>query len=83
MLTHPDPQLQILLNDITEQRDAYMVAKANLQVALAAAQAEIAALKAKLQPEPEINVVVEEPPVTMAGPQTLPVPGEQIAEAAP
>ena len=61
MLSHPDPQLQILLNDITEQRDAFMVAKAHLQVQLAATQAELAAVKAKLPPEPEINVIVEEP----------------------
>ena len=48
MLTHPDPQLQIILNDVTEQRDIAMVAKASLQVALAAAQAEIATLKAQV-----------------------------------
>ena len=46
MLTHPDPQIQALFNDITEQRDISMVAKVNVQMALTALHAEHEMLKA-------------------------------------
>jgi hypothetical protein len=50
MLTHTDPVIQSLLDDITEQRDRAMLDKANLKVALNAAQAQIAELTA---PKPD------------------------------
>lgn len=53
MLQHPDPIIQSLFDDITEQRDIAMVKVANLKVAVNQQLVEIAALKAKLPPEPD------------------------------
>ena len=48
MLSHPDPVIQTLFNNICEQRDVAMVQAANCTVALKNAQDEIEALKAQL-----------------------------------
>lgn len=48
MLTHPDPQIQALFNDIAEQRDASMVAKVNATLALTACNTELEAAKARI-----------------------------------
>ena len=55
MLNHPDPVIQSLFDDISEQRDTAMVMVANLRVAVKALQEEVARLKGGL------NVVIEEP----------------------
>lgn len=54
MLTHPDPVIQSLFDDICEQRDRAMVLVANMRVAIKTKDEEIARLKAGL------NVVIED-----------------------
>lgn len=64
MLTHPDPQVQILLTAIEKQRDQAMVDSSNLQIALTNATAELEATKTRmklLETHDATNVASSEP----------------------